>query len=233
MTTERSTTLITGANRGIGLELVRQYAEAGWRVFACCRRPSEADVLNELTTGGLVSVHQLDVTDARERETMKATVGSTPIDVLINNAGIYGQRDADFGNSDEDRWLETLRVNVIAPLKVMETLADAVAASKRKLIANLSSRMGSIGDNDSGGSYVYRSSKAALNQIVKSAANDLHERGITVVALHPGWVRTDMGGGQALIDVNESVTGLRKVLDRATLKDSGKFFNYDGAIVSW
>lgn len=229
------TTLITGANRGIGLEFARQYAHAGWRVLACCRNPTVATELSELARSarGRVTLHALDVTDAGQREALHVALGDTPIDVFINNAGIYGQRNNTFGTTDEERWFEALRINAIAPLKLMEKFVDQVAASRRKIYANMSSRMGSIGDNTSGESYVYRSSKAALNAVAKSAANELRARGITVVMLHPGWVRTDMGGPQALTDVAESVSGLRGVLDKLTLADSGKFFSFNGAVIPW
>ncbi|MBW8055212.1 MAG: SDR family oxidoreductase [Nitrospira sp.] len=228
------TVLITGANRGLGLEFVHQYAAAGWRVLACCRDPGRATQLSALATkSDGVSVYPLDVTDAKQIRTLAETVEDTPVDLLINNAGIYGQRDADFGNTDTSRWLETLRVNVIAPMKVMEALVAAVVVSRRRTIACISSRMGSIGDNTSGGSYVYRSSKAALNAVAKSAANDLKERGITVVVLHPGWVRTDMGGPSASLTVEDSVTHLRRILDRVSLRDTGSFFDIDGSIIPW
>ena len=229
------TTLITGANRGIGLEFARQYAHAGWRVLACCRNPAAANELSEVAQSarGRVTLHTLDVTDAEQREGLRVELGDTPIDIFINNAGIYGQRNNTFGTTDEERWLEALRINAIAPLKLMEMFVDRVAASRRKIYANMSSRMGSIGDNTSGESYVYRSSKAALNAVSKSAANELRTRGITVVMLHPGWVRTDMGGPQALTDVTESVSGLRSVLDNVTLADSGKFFHANGSVIPW
>lgn len=229
------TTLITGANRGIGLEFARQYAHAGWRVLACCRNPAAAAELNELAKSvkGRVTLYTLDVTDAGQREALHTALSNTSIDLFINNAGVRGQRNNTFGTTDEERWLEVLRVNAIAPLKLMEMFVDRVAASRRKIFANMSSRMGSIGDNTSGESYVYRSSKAALNAVAKSAANELRARGITVVMLHPGWVRTDMGGSQALIDVAESVSGLRSVLDNLTPADSGKFFNVNGSVIPW
>lgn len=227
--------LITGANRGIGLEFVRQYADQGWRVYAGCRQPETALDLNRLVagSGGLISVHPLDVTNATQIGAMQAVLGRAPLDILLNNAGIYGQDDARFGNTDPERWLETFRVNAIAPMKLMEALVENVAASERRIMATLSSKMGSMADNGSGGSYVYRSSKAALNAVVVSAAIDLRPRDITVVALHPGWVKTDMGGPNAEIGVQESVAGLRGILDRITLADNGSFFDVDGSLIPW
>lgn len=230
-----NTILITGANRGIGFELVRQYAGAGWRVFACCRDPGNAQALEHFASdsGRQVSVHPLDVTRLEQIETLAASVEDISIDILVNNAGIYGQRDADFGNTDKTRWLETFRVNTIAPMKMLEAFVDAVAASERKIFASITSKMGSLADNTSGGSYVYRSSKAALNAVMKSAANDLRSRGITVVVIHPGWVQTDMGGASASLTAEKSVKGIRDVLDRLSLDDTGKFFDLDGSVIPW
>jgi NAD(P)-dependent dehydrogenase (short-subunit alcohol dehydrogenase family) len=229
------TVLITGSNRGIGLELARQYAKAGWRVYATCRDPENALDLIRLaaTSGGLVSVHPLDVTDPVQIRSIAAHLRDIPIDILFNNAGTDGQRGAQFGQTDEGRWLETFRMNTIAPLKMTEALVDSVAASRRKVVATLSSRMGSIADNSVGASYVYRSSKAALNAVMKSAAIDLKPRQVTVIVLHPGWVKTDMGGPNAQISVEESVAGIRQVLERATLADTGGFFSYDGTVIAW
>lgn len=227
------TVLVSGANRGIGLELVRQYLQDGWQVFATCRQPEKARDLNALAETGDLTVQPLDVADARQIDNLRAVIGKTPIDVMINNAGVYGQKNGGFGKTDASVWEETFRINVIAVMKMMEAFADAVAAGNSKIIANMSSKMGSMADNNSGGSYVYRSSKAALNAITVSAARDLQGRGITVVALHPGWVRTDMGGPNALIDVQESVTGLRHVIDGLEPSKSASFLDYKGEIVPW
>jgi NAD(P)-dependent dehydrogenase (short-subunit alcohol dehydrogenase family) len=227
--------LVTGANRGIGLELVRQHAAAGWRVYACCRQPERAVELNRLAAGarGQVSVHPLDVTNAGQIAALPAILGGQPLERLINNAGIYGQDDAGFGNTDVRAWLETFHVNSIAPLKIMEALLEQVARSRRRVMACVSSKMGSMADNRSGGSYVYRSSKAALNAVVMSAAVDLRRRGIVVVALNPGWVKTDMGGPNAEITTAESVGALRAILDRLGPVDSGRFIDVDGTTIPW
>jgi NAD(P)-dependent dehydrogenase (short-subunit alcohol dehydrogenase family) len=227
--------LITGANRGIGLEMARQYASAGWRVHACCRQPERAAALNRLAAGsaGRLSVHPLDVTNPTQVAALAAMLGDEPLDLLVNNAGIYGQDDARFGSTDVRSWLETFHVNAIAPLKIMEALIEPVVRSRRRVIACVSSKMGSMADNRSGGSYVYRSSKAALNAVVMSAAVDLRSRGVTVVALNPGWVKTDMGGPNAEITVVESVTALRAVLDGVGPSDSGRFIDVDGATIPW
>jgi NAD(P)-dependent dehydrogenase (short-subunit alcohol dehydrogenase family) len=227
--------LITGANRGIGLGLVRAYAADGWRVLACCRRPEAAPDLSRLAAAsdGRVSIHPLDVTDPRQVAALPQVLGREPLDLLINNAGVYGPSDAEFGNTDVAAWLDTFRVNTVAPMKIMEALADHVARSRRRVIACVSSKMGSMADNRSGGSYVYRASKAALNAVVASAAVDLRPRGITVVALNPGWVKTDMGGPNAEIGVGESVAALHGILDRLTLADSGRFIDVDGSTIPW
>ncbi|MDH3474704.1 MAG: SDR family oxidoreductase, partial [Rhodospirillales bacterium] len=154
------------------------------------------------------------------------------VDLLINNAGVYGPRD-DTKKVAFDRWGEVFEVNTIAPLRVAQRFLEQVARSERKLIVNISSRMGSIGDNTGGGEYIYRSSKAALNMVVKSLSVDLAGRGVTVVAFHPGWVQTDMGGPSAVITPEESVAGMRAVIEGLTPADTGRFLNYDGSEIPW
>ena len=225
-----STVLITGANRGIGLEFARQYAEAGYRVHAACRAPGSADALASL--GERVTLHALDVTDHAGIEALAAGLENEAIDIVINNAGIYGKAQ-EFGKIDYASWQEVMRVNTLAPLKMAECFLPHLEAGKMKIIASLTSRMGSIAENDAGGVYIYRASKAALNAAAKSLALDLAPRGITVIVLHPGWVKTDMGGPRALIDAETSVAGMRAVIEGAGPKDSGRFFAYDGAEVPW
>lgn len=228
------TILITGANRGIGLELTRQYAEAGWRVYACCRHPGKGIKLNDLTQEyDQISIHKLDVTDHAHIQGLAKELKNQPIDILFNNAGVYGQDDAHFGNTDVDQWLDCFRINSIAPMKMMEAFAANVAQSETKLIATMSSKMGSMADNGSGGSYVYRSSKAAVNAVMKSAAIDLAPQGIKVAILHPGWVLTDMGGPNAEITVQESARNLQGILEGVTMENSGSFFDIDGTVIPW
>ena len=222
--------LITGSNRGIGLALARAYAADGWRVIATCRAPTGARELQALA--GDISLRRLDVTEQDQIAALAANVTS-PIDILINNAGIYGPRDPALGVLDAAAWAGVLRVNTIAPIMVAEAFAGHVADSGRKTMAFLSSRMGSIGENTSGGSMIYRSSKAALNAAVKSLAIDLAPRGIKILVLHPGWVKTDMGGAGAPITPEESVAGLRQVIDGVTAPMSGRFWSTDGAEISW
>jgi NAD(P)-dependent dehydrogenase (short-subunit alcohol dehydrogenase family) len=228
------TILITGSNRGIGLELVRQYASQGWQVIACCRRPDQATALNRLGDEfPHITLHTLDVAQQDQVQELAARLQECPIDILFNNAGIYGPYDAVFGNTDEARWLECLHTNVIAQMKMMEAFVAQVAASRHKLIAAMSSKMGSMTDNGSGGSYIYRSSKAALNAVMKSAAIDLAPRGVKVAILHPGWVKTDMGGPNAEITVTESVGRMREILGTVTSENSGTFFDIDGSVIPW
>ncbi|HEY8354791.1 MAG TPA: SDR family oxidoreductase [Methylophilaceae bacterium] len=229
----QATVLITGANRGLGLEFVRQYAEDGWQVLACCRWPEEAQALRALAErhADLVEVHRLDVADFEEIDALALILQGRPIDVLINNAGVYPQ--GEFGSIDYEAWAEAFHVNTMAPMKMIEAFVGHVEASRLKKIVTLSSKMGSIDDNTSGGSYIYRSTKTAVNMVMKSLSIDLRPRGIASAILHPGWVRTDMGGPNGLIDAPESVAGLRRVIDGLTVENSGRFIAYDGKEIPW
>jgi NAD(P)-dependent dehydrogenase (short-subunit alcohol dehydrogenase family) len=227
--------LITGANRGLGLEFTRQCAAAGWRVVACCRRSAEADELKSIAADakGRVKLHLLNVKDIGHIERLAWDLHDEPIDILINNAGIYGPKEARFGHIDYNAWAEVFAVNVLAPMRMAECFIDHVARSERKLIVNMSSLMGSIGENDAGEHYPYRSSKAALNMATRNLAIDLRDRGVTAVVLHPGWVQTDMGGANALLKPPESIRGMLTVINRLSIKDTGKFFSYDGSEIPW
>lgn len=228
--------LITGANRGIGLELTQQYAAEGWQVYACCRDPNKAPELQKLaqSANGLIDVYALDVTQEAQRQALATQLNNKPIDILFNNAGVSGGwGNQSFGHTDVQTWLDTLQSNVIAPQKMMEALVENVAASELKIMANMTSKMGSMADNGSGGAYLYRSSKAGLNAVCVSAARDLAKRNIKVVALHPGWVRTDMGGANGELSVQQCVTALRRNLAQITLQDSGRFIDIDGSTIPW
>ncbi len=225
------TCLVTGANRGLGLEFARQYAADGWKVHAACRRPDQAAALAKVE--GDIHVHALDVTDFARVEALAKSLKGEAIDLLINNAGVYGPRTVTYDSVDYGAWCEVLRVDTMAPLKVSAVFLDSVARSKLKRIVAVTSKMGSMTDNTSGGSYIYRSAKAALNAVMRSLALDVKGRGVTVVVVHPGWVRTDMGGAGALIDAFESVAGMRDVISKLRLEDSGRFINYDGSEVPW
>lgn len=226
------TVLITGANRGIGLEFARQYAGDGWTVIATCRNPIGVGEL--ATIPGDVQVHGLDVTDHRQVERLAGELRGTPIDLLINNAGVYGDRRVGFRDLDYDDWTRTLQVNLLAPMKVAECFLDHVAASELKKIANLSSALGSIAESSpNSASFGYRTSKAALNMAMHVFAEEVRIRHVTVLMLHPGWVRTDMGGAEATVAPADSVTGLRAVIAEKGLADSGRFFAYDGREIPW
>ncbi|MBR9972491.1 SDR family oxidoreductase [Magnetospirillum sulfuroxidans] len=220
------TILITGANRGLGLEFTRQYAAAGWRVLATVRDPLSGRAASE--AGG--EVYVADVADITSLRRLKETLKGVSLDIVLNNAGIYGQNQ-DFGAVDADGFLRVMRVNALAPLQMAEIFVDQVVAGG--IIAAMSSKMGSVAENTSGGIYAYRASKAALNMVVKSLALDLRDRTIAVVALSPGWVRTDMGGTSAPLESSQAVAGMRAVLDKVQLTDSGKFFHFDGSEVAW
>ena len=225
------TVMITGASRGLGLEFARQYAADGWRVIATCRAPAAAGALAEVK--GTVEVHSLDVADHAAIGDLAGVLDGQAIDLLINNAGVYGPRPADLGTIDYQAWSEVMRVNVMAPLKVAELFTEHVARSGLKRMVAISSRVGSIAANNSGGTYIYRSSKAALNAVMKSLSVDLAARGIVVVVFHPGWVATDMGGTGASLNAPESVSGMVKVIATLAPEDGGRFINYDGTDVPW
>ncbi|MBK7491609.1 MAG: SDR family oxidoreductase [Nitrosomonas sp.] len=230
------TMLITGANRGIGLEFVRQYAADGWRVVACCRKPAAAEALNRLAAQypDQVTVHALDVTDHAQIDQLAQTLSEQPIDLLINNAGVYPPARSDaLGETDYAAWQQAFAVNTMAPLKITEAFIQQIARSEFKTIVTITSKMGSIADNRGGGSYIYRSSKAGANIVMKSLSIDLNPQKIIAILLHPGWVKTDMGGPGALITAEQSVTGMRRVIGNLTLQDSGKFYAFDGQVVPW
>ncbi len=228
------TILITGANRGIGLKLTEQFARDGWQVLACCRNPADAEQLHALAERGrVIELHALDVTNYEQVTALADLLKGRSIDILVSNAGIYGSKDAAFGRIDAAEWRQVLEVNTIAPFMLAQALVDQVAASRHKLMAVISSKVGSIADNSSGGSYQYRSSKTAVNQVVKSLSIDLAERGISVISLHPGWVQTDMGGPNAEISTDESASGLKAILQSAGQAQTGQFIEYNGSIIPW
>ena len=241
-----ATVLVVGANRGIGLEFVRQYLKRGDRVLATCRNINGAgDALQELMLAQGTEGSKIFEVDLRHEATFAPVTASMAkelvgegIDILIHNAGVYGPRGGSVGNLDGDAWAEVLKVNSIAPLLLTGHLLDLLRAGHdakgqgRKLVY-ITSKMGSMGDNSGGGSYIYRSSKAALNAAVKSLSIDLAGDGIHVGLLHPGWVQTDMGGAGALIDTATSVEGMLRLIDALDGSTSGKFMAYDGKAIPW
>ena len=227
------TILITGANRGLGLEFARQFAADGWRVIATVRNLDTAAELLQLD--GAVEVHSLDATDRAAIARLAQELKGEPIDVLLCSAGIYGPRSAeqDFGHVDWTTWHKVLETNVMGPMALVEALVENVAASDKRLIVMVSSQMGSMGAGGSGGAYMYRTSKAALNDLAKNLASDLAGRGITVISVSPGWVKTDMGGPGATLSPQESVRNLRALIAQAGRRHTGKFFNHDGRELAW
>lgn len=225
------TVLITGANRGLGLEMARQYAGAGWRVHAACRAPDAAQALKAVR--GAVAVHPLDVESDASVSALGRTLAGEAIDLLVNNAGATATQRTALGDIDYEAWARLFRVNAMAPLRVAAAFVEPVARSERRTMLFVSTRAGSIHDNLAGGRYLYRSSKAALNMVVRSLAIDLAPRRIVCTAVHPGWVRTDMGGPGAPIDAPTSIAALRALVDRLEPHDSGRFLNYDGREIAW
>ena len=227
--------LITGANRGLGLEFARQYLADGWRVYAACRAPTSASELCRLAeeSGEKLQILAMDVTDPASIHEAATKLDGQAIDLLLNNAGIMGPRGQTIGNIDYEAWAEVLAVNTMGPLRVSEAFVEHVARSDRKLIVTLTSGMGSIADNTSGGSIVYRSSKAAVNIAMRSLAIDLAPRGITSVVVNPGWVRTDMGGPNATLEPPESIGRLMRLIATFGPEQSGRFFNHTGQEYPW
>ncbi len=230
-----STYFITGCNRGLGLEFVRQLLARGQGGFATWRDIATATDLTALTLkhSGQLSLVEMDVSDEASMREAVALLTVEAIDVFINNAGMYGPRDANFGNGDGPAMAEVLYTNAVAPVLLTQLLIDNVRKGSGKKLVYVSSKMGSIADNGRGGSYIYRSSKTALNSVVKSLALDLAPEGIATATLHPGWVRTDMGGPNGLIDAPESVSGMLNVIDGLSVANTGQFFNYDGSTIAW
>ncbi len=227
--------LVTGANRGIGLEFVRQYLDAGARVVAGCRNPRAATQLKHLQqlSGSRLEIVELDVADPGSVARLATDLTARPVEILINNAGVYGPKGVRLENLDAGTWLDVFRINSLAPVQVTAALLDNLQAAEQPKVVAISSRMGSIGDNTSGGAYIYRSSKAALNAAIASLAIDLRDRGVMVSILHPGWVETDMGGPNALIDAQTSVKGMRRVIAAMKLSATGSFLSYDGSKIPW
>jgi NAD(P)-dependent dehydrogenase (short-subunit alcohol dehydrogenase family) len=226
------TVLITGASRGLGLEFARQYGAAGWEVIGCCRHPKAARALSE----NAVEVIKLDVTDARDVTALSKRLAATTVDLLVCNAGVTGERNPVLTGTTQADFDAVMRTNVLGPMWLAAALADRIAGSgeaRGGKIAFLSSRMGSIAAMANAGSALYRASKAALNAIAKAVALELAPRGVVTIALHPGWVRTDMGGAGADIEAEASVAGMRAVIARAGASDSGRFFDYTGKELPW
>jgi len=225
---EKGVVLVTGANRGLGLEFVKQLQETGYEVIGTARSPGKA---NDLKATG-ARVEQLDVASAESVEALATRLKGIPIEMLINNAGMLNRTDSSLDSLDFDVMERTFQVNSLGPLRVTQALLPNLQAGEKKTIVNISSIMGSI-ELSGGGSYSYRTSKTALNQINKIISAELDSQGFTSVVIHPGWVRTDMGGSGATLAIPESISAILKVIDGLTIKDTGKFYNYDGKELPW
>jgi NAD(P)-dependent dehydrogenase (short-subunit alcohol dehydrogenase family) len=229
------TILITGANRGIGLEFCKQYAHSGHTVFACCRKPKSANVLANLAQQyPNVKLLPLDLSNGDSIDKLAVELSGQSIDVLINNAAVYGDDNSQgFGKLDYQLWQDVFTVNTLASVRMTEALLPNLLAGNKKLVVAITSKMGSIADNSSGGCLLYRSSKAGLNAAMKSLSFDLAHRGVGVLILHPGWVQTDMGGPHALITSQQSVAGMLELINGFSMTDSGQFVDYTGKQVPW
>ena len=228
--------LVTGSNRGLGLEWVRQYALQGWRVYATCRFPDQADDLQQLVTAyPNVSIHRLNVTSQEDIQLMASELHDIPLDLLINNAGVYEERwgKDKLGQINYADWLHTFSVNTLGVMRVSEALMVNLENSDSGLIVAISSHMGSITDIESPNDYAYRSSKTALNATMKGFSLEADKHGVGVLILHPGWVRTRMGGDNAPLSIEESVTSMRGLVDAYQPYKSGHFYRYDGSEIPW
>jgi len=222
------TVLVTGANRGLGLELARQLHEAGATVIGTARRPAEAEELKDLG----VRVIKLDVADAVSVAALAQRLDKLELDVLINNAGIFPERGG-FASADPDEVLRVYAVNTVGPLRVTQALLPALRRGEHKLIMNMSSGLGSIADNGRGSSVGYRSSKAALNMQTRTLAMELQDEGFICIVMSPGWVRTDMGGERAPLSATESVRGMLETMASLGPEQTGEYFNHDGQQLPW
>jgi NAD(P)-dependent dehydrogenase (short-subunit alcohol dehydrogenase family) len=225
------TVLITGAGRGLGYEFARQYAAEDWRVIGTVRDEKGKAALAKL--GAKVASRTLDVTDRKQIARLASGLKGAPIDVLILNAGIYGSKSARLGKLDYSEWEQVMRVNVLGAAAVAEALIENVAASGRRTIVMISSRLGSVAEHRGDGDLPYNVSKSALNALAKGLAVALASRGLIVVAVSPGWVRTDMGGRSAPLAPEESIGRLRKLIGGLTREHSGGFFSHDGSSIPW
>ena len=235
------TVLITGANRGLGLEFSRQYLADGWHVIAACRDPGSAESLNDITdAGSRLQIVRIDVADHGTIDSAAAEIGDRSIDVLINNAGLFGPKVTgendwrqSFGHIDYGTWRDVMTVNTLGPLKMAETFVANVAASEQKKIITLSSQLGSISDVGSEGLFAYRTSKAAVNMAMATLAQQLSPQGIIVALFCPGWCRTDMGGDEAPLEPADSVANMLELIAAFTLDDTGTFTHHSGKRLPW
>ena len=227
--------LVTGANRGLGLGLVKKFLKNNEKVICTTRNISKSKelILCKKKYNDNLEICELELLDKESPNILSNFLGNEPIDLFINNAGVIGHSAQHFKSVSLNHWLDVLKVNLIAPLLITQSIIKNIEKSSERKIYFISSKVGSIEDNKSGGMYIYRSSKTALNQVVKSLSIDLKPLGISVISLHPGWVRTEMGGPNALISVEESVNGMVDVIYNTSIVNSGEFINYDGTRLPW
>jgi NAD(P)-dependent dehydrogenase (short-subunit alcohol dehydrogenase family) len=229
-----STVLITGVNRGLGLEFIKQYSAAGWDVIGTCRDLSAADEANAIAAGAKnVTLLQLDVSDAAAITALGESLSDTAIDVLILNAGVMGMKSVMLGAIDGPDFLQVLNINVVSQALLLQAFSSQVAASEHKVIVGMGSIIGSIGGYPDGGLYSYKASKAGMSAVMKAASFDLKDKGVTVITMHPGWVITDMGGEGAQITTEVSIAGMRDVIAGLTPADTGRFLTYAGEELPW
>ena len=244
------TILVTGTNKGIGLEFARQYLNDGFKVIATCRNLSKLDGLDRLVNSfpDRISIYQMELLDEKSIESFSSKIKDIPIDIFINNAGLtFGySRNAKlsntgislnklntFGYIKSENWLPIFKANCIAPLLLTQLLYRNFLLGNQKKIVFISSKPASITENTGGSMYMSRSSRSALNQVIKSLSVDLIKEGISVASISPGWVKTDSGGINALIDVHTSVTGIKKIINELTLENTGNFWDYNGEFIPW
>jgi NAD(P)-dependent dehydrogenase (short-subunit alcohol dehydrogenase family) len=234
------TSLITGANRGLGFEHARQFAERGWQVLACARQPESTGPLQDLARRfpARVQIHPLEMNDFDAIDRLARVLQGQPVDVLINNAGTYGPLGVPEGMAyqtlsgmDYGLWREILEVNLLAPFRMSVAFYPHLLAGQKRLLVMMSSDLGSVAQNQQGGSYAYRASKAALNMVARGMSREWRE--LIVIAMAPGWCHTHLGGPAAPVDPAESVRLQQQVFDGLTLADSGQFINRFGETVPW
>lgn len=223
------TVLITGANRGIGLEYARVFADKGYEVIGTARKPELASQLRAVTD----HVEQLDVADGASVEALAKRLDGRPIDILINNAGMFDRADVRLEKVDFDNLERIFAVNAFGPLRVTQALMANLRAGQAKRIINMSSHLGSIENSTTGQWYGYRASKTALNQFNKILSAELKLEGFVCVVLHPGWVQTDMGGSAATYTTEESVAGMVNVIEGLDADDNGRFYDFEGKAIAW
>lgn len=225
---ETGTVLITGANRGLGLEFARQFKARGYDVIGTARKPDKATALHKLGA----QVEQLDVADDASAQALAKRLAGRSIDILINNAGIIGSNSRSFTDLDFNAMVNTYQVNALGPMRVTQALYNNLKQGKGRKVVNITSVMGSIGMNFGGG-YDYRASKVALNMLTNTLSKELGKDGFTCIVIHPGWVQTDMGGSSAPVTPKQSISGMIAVIDGLDNSANGKFFDYTGKELPW